>query len=119
MKRWKNLSAFWAAQSRYPETEHSRHGIGACRDAFGSHEPNEEVGNPTFLVPVACLWLIHSIDWIGTRMLGSTEQQDHDDWATWKRGLKNSRDIDDEDEFRTLIDTALAEMERAEQRMAT
>lgn len=114
IERWKNLTAFWAAQTRFPATNHSVYAIAACRDAFGQHEPDDEVGNRTFLLQTSCLWLVYGIDWIWPLVHGHSEFWEREQWDRWKEGLQDSKDFDGEEETRILVAKALVAMEKAE-----
>jgi hypothetical protein len=115
MERWKNLSAFWAGQTRFASTDHASYALKAFREAFGPYEPDDEAGNRDFLLQTACIWMICGIGWIWPRVQGEAELWERERWEQWKQGLKDSRDVDSEDETRDLVEEALSAMERAEQ----
>lgn len=114
MERWKNLAAFWARQSLSHLTNHSGYALMAFQDAFEIPKEGEQAGNRTFLLQTACIWLIYGIGWIWSRIQGEAEGWQREKWEQWKQGLKDSRDVDSEDETRALVDEALTAMENAE-----
>lgn len=113
-ERWKNLSAFWAALTHFPPTNFFYYAHSSFRDAFGSSEVSEKTETSDFLLQTACIWFMIGADAIWSCIQEGTENFDHEKWEYWKNRLGKLRGIDGEAETRSLIDEALAAIEKAE-----
>lgn len=80
MERWKNLTAFWAGLTNFPDFDESGHAFIALEDTLEPPEEIVEAGNRTFLVQTACIWLIYGIGWIWSRIQGEAEGWQREKW---------------------------------------
>ena len=88
--------------------------LGGFPRRFESPQEGGQAGNHVFLLRTACIWLICGIDWIRSRVQAEAEGWERKKWERWKQGLKDTKDVDSEDETKALVEEALSTMEKAE-----
>jgi hypothetical protein len=113
-QRWKNLTAFWAGLTHSRSTDFSDHAFGAFNDALGPHETPEETTPSDFLLQTACIWFIVAADTLWSRFHEGAENWESEKWDRWTKELSKFRNVDGEAETKTLIEEALAAIEKAE-----